>query len=132
MLQLALQIGHSSLGQFMWGNECQLAFCFALYERCCFAKLTSVSICTFEKRAIHWKQVIFYIHHMIVLQKFSSSSDACDTRWSLSRDGLIITGFVSSILVLILAIVLPLVLILAYNLRRENEDVSNYGSICAP
>ena len=69
---------------------------------------------------------------MIVLQKFSSSSDACDTSWQLSRNGLIMTGFVSSILVLILAIVLPLVLILAYNLRRENEDVSNYGSICAP
>ena len=61
------------------------------------------------------------------MQKCCSSSDACDTRWRLSRDGLIVTGFVSSILVLILAIVLPLVLILAYNLRKGDEDVSNYA-----
>ena len=58
---------------------------------------------------------------------FYFSSDACDTNWQLSRDGLIIAGFVSSILVLILAIILPLVLILAYNLRREDEGVSNYS-----
>ena len=57
----------------------------------------------------------------MVCLNFCSSSDACDTSWQLSRDGLIIAGFVSSILVLILAISL---LIIAFYLHKMHvEDV---------
>ena len=45
-----------------------------------------------------------------------SLSDACDPSWRLSRDGLIVAGFVVSILVFILAIIL---LIIAFCLHKK-------------
>ena len=57
----------------------------------------------------------------MVCLNFCPLSDACDSRWRLSRDGLIIAGFVVSIVVLILTISL---LIIAFYLHKTHvEDV---------
>jgi len=51
-------------------------------------------------------------------------SDACDPSWRLSRDGLIIAGFVVSTLVPVFAITL---LIIAYCLHKlHKKKVRNY------
>ena len=58
----------------------------------------------------------------MVYYNIFSLSDACDPSWRLSRDGLIIAGFVVSILILVLAIILS---IMAYCLRKKK--VRNYS-----
>ena len=54
---------------------------------------------------------------------FFPLSDMCDTSWRLSRDRLIIAGFVVSILVLILDIILILVL---YYLGKQVRDYMQF------
>ena len=65
----------------------------------------------------------------MVRLNFCSLSDACDPRWRLSRDGLIIAGFVVSIVVLILAIILLIIAFYLHKMHMEDVPISKQ---CSP